>query len=656
MKKKQIILAADFETTVYANQERTDVWASACVELYTEDVKVFHSIDETMQYYLSLNTNIVAYYHNLKFDGSFWINYLLSNDWKMAFNQVDDLACGYFDKKWDMPSHSFIYSVSDRGQWYSIIIRHNKHFIELRDSLKLLPFKLETIGKSFSTKHKKLTMEYEGFRFPGCVITDEEKQYIANDVLVLKEALEFMFDNGHNKLTIGSCCLSEYKKGMTDFQTKFPDVYNIKFNLELTGSATLGHYIKKSYRGGWCYNVPNKSRRIMNNGLTIDVNSLYPSMMHSSSGNRYPVGEGKYMTSDEITIDELDSLWKDGKYYFIRFKTRFHIKENKLPFIQIKNNPRYKSTLNLTTSDVFDKESGEYCQYYTDYLGIHPAIVEMTQTCVDFKLMREQYKLDDFEFLDCVIFDTEIGLFDAYLDYWKEVKYKSKGAMRTLAKLFMNNLYGKFATNDDSSFKVAYLKEDGSLGFFGVEMHDKKPGYIPVGSAITSYARNFTIRAAQANYYGDKKRGFIYADTDSLHCDLNPQDLRGVTIDPVKFSCWKLESEWDEAIFVRQKTYIEHIVKKDGEAPANGSFYDIKCAGLPDKCKAYFNKSLTNNIPAKEEITDEDEYLFFYDEKGQPIYRTLKDFDLGLTIPGKLMPKQIPGGVLLVNTWYEMRG
>ena len=47
---------------------------------------------------------------------------------------------------------------------------------------------------------------------------------------------------------------------------------------------------------------------------------------------------------------------------------------------------------------------------------------------------------------------------------------------------------------------------------------------------------------------------------------------------------------------------------------------------------------------------------FFYDENGEPIYRTLKDFDLGLTIPGKLMPKQIPGGVLLVNTWYEMRG
>ena len=34
----------DFETTVYKGQKMTEVWASACVELYTEDVIIFHSI------------------------------------------------------------------------------------------------------------------------------------------------------------------------------------------------------------------------------------------------------------------------------------------------------------------------------------------------------------------------------------------------------------------------------------------------------------------------------------------------------------------------------------------------------------------------------------------------------------------------------------
>jgi hypothetical protein len=73
--------------------------------------------------------------------------------------------------------------------------------------------------------------------------------------------------------------------------------------------------------------------------------------------------------------------------------------------------------------------------------------------------------------------------------------------MRTLAKLFLNNLYGKMASSTNSSFKVAVTKEDGSIGYLNAVEHDKKPGYIPIGSAITSYARNFTIRAAQANYH-----------------------------------------------------------------------------------------------------------------------------------------------------------
>lgn len=92
-------------------------------------------------------------------------------------------------------------------------IKVNGHYIELKDSLKLLPFSLKQIGISFKTKHQKLDMEYKGHRYAGCPISQEELKYIANDVLVIKEALEFMFSEGHKKLTIGSCCLDEFKKG-----------------------------------------------------------------------------------------------------------------------------------------------------------------------------------------------------------------------------------------------------------------------------------------------------------------------------------------------------------------------------------------------------------------------------------------------------------
>jgi len=67
----------DFETTVYKGQVNTEVWASAVVELFTEDVTIYHSINELLDHFIKLNCNVVAYFHNLKFDGAFWLSYLL---------------------------------------------------------------------------------------------------------------------------------------------------------------------------------------------------------------------------------------------------------------------------------------------------------------------------------------------------------------------------------------------------------------------------------------------------------------------------------------------------------------------------------------------------------------------------------------------------
>lgn len=46
--------------------------------------------------------------------------------------------------------------------------------------------------------------------------------------------------------------------------------------------------------------VKGKENRVLRNGFTIDVNSLYPSVMTSDSGNRYPVGIPTWWTGDYI--------------------------------------------------------------------------------------------------------------------------------------------------------------------------------------------------------------------------------------------------------------------------------------------------------------------------------------------------------------------
>ena len=646
--KKFRTFVGDFETTVYEGQKHTEVWGSAIVELYSEDVKIFKSIDETFEYLSVMKDNVIVYYHNLKFDGSFWLSYLLvDRNFKQAYNKTGERIN---DVEWqqekEMKNNTFKYSISDKGQFYTIIIKVNNKFIEIRDSLKLLPFSVKKIGKSFETKHKKLDMEYTGFRYSGCEITLEEQEYIKNDVLVVKEALEIMYNEGHNKLTIGSCCLEEYKKliGKDDYTMYFPNLTEIELDKDTYGSFNAEEYIRKSYRGGWCYVVKGKENKIYENGVTADVNSLYPSVMSSESGNRYPVGKPYFWKGNYIDEEAL----KTNRYFFIRIKTRFYIKKNKLPFIQVKGNLLYNGREMLETSDIYDAETDTYCKEILDFNGnLVSTRVELTLTMTDYYLLKEHYDLVDFEILDGVWFYTEIGIFDRYIEKYKKIKTVSTGAKRELAKLFLNNLYGKMATSTDSSFKVAYVKEDKSIGFLPVLANDKKPVYIPIGSAITSYARNFTIRTAQKNYYGVDKRGFIYADTDSIHCDLDVSELKDVPVHDSAFCHWKLEALWDKGIFVRAKTYIEHVTHENLK-PVE-PYNNIKCAGMPQKCKDLLNLSL-------EGYTEEEyEALKDVEKKFVKTKRTFKDFKRGLIVPSKLRPKRINGGIILCDTTYEMR-
>ena len=646
----------DFETTVYEGQTSTEVWASALVELYSDDVKLFHSLQDTIDYLYTFKENCKVYYHNLKFDGSYIVYHFLHNlKYKQAYIKTDDEQGSNY--KWieenEMENDSFKYLISTKGMWYSITVKHNNKYYIFQDSLKLLPFSVKQVGKGFNTKHQKLDMEYKGLRYAGCNITEEEQRYIKNDVLVIKEALEAMYDRGHTATTIGSCCLSEYKSimGRFDYKSFFPNLYEIPLDKESYGYENAGEYIRRSYRGGWCYLVPAKANKILQHGCTADVNSLYPSVMSSQSGSVYPIGKptfGKGSVPPWITREG-----KFGKnyFYFVRIRTRFYLKNGYLPFIQIKGNPLYDQRENLTTSDYWNKKQKKYFKFIEDINGnIIPTKVEMVLTMMDYELIKKHYNLEELEELDYCYFNAMSGIYDTYIYKYREIKQTTDNPVeKQLAKLFLNNLYGKMAMTTDSSFKIAYIKENGALGYLPVAENNKTPGYIACGSAITSYARCFTITAAQTNYHGPKNPGFIYADTDSIHCDLDPKDIKGIEVDDKKFCCWKLESTWDEAIFVRQKTYIEHITHENLK-PIDKPYYSVKCAGMPDKCKDLFIRSLDANP-----LTQQEEEKYSDEEKDfLSTQRTLYDFKVGLQIPGQLKSRNIPGGVLLVEQDYTM--
>lgn len=659
MSKFKKICVADFETSVYEGQEKTEVWAAGLAQVGRSDehVSIVNSIEEFFGLLYRGNIDIICYFHNLKFDGSYILNYFFKYKFKNAWTEGEG-----FKKDKDLKNKEFTYLISDMGLFYAITLKLGNKLIKFYDSYKILPFSLEEIGKSFNLKHHKSSMEYKGERHAGGIITKDEEEYLKNDVLVLKDAIELIMDKGYTKMTIGSNAMKYYKDlfNRKEYNTLFPDITKVylkndKISFCPDGASTdMDTFVRKSYYGAWCYCNPKYQCQRIVGGEIFDVNSLYSSEMHSVSGNCYPVGlPQQYIKVKNNKIPAAyDAAYKNKTgYYFVHLKMRFKIKKNKLPFLHIKGNKYYDSTKNLETSD-YQLKDGSFSRYVVSPKNeLLDSVHEFTFTCTDWIRIKEFYNIYDLEIIDCVFFDAKVGIFDDYINYWYEIKSHATGAERQFAKLFLNNLYGKFATSNNSSYKVAeYI--DGKLHFKTIVEFNKKVSYIAIGSAITSYARDLTIRKAQENY-----KYFCYADTDSLHLACDISKVKGLEIHSSNLRCWKNEGTFDEAFYTRQKTYIEHIIGENGvlfkdmENPKK-TYYKITCAGMGQRSKDLFIMSLTGEVMEKYQKSDyklNKEELDFINQK-----RKITDFVAGLVVPSKLQAIQYIGGMLLVETDFEM--
>jgi hypothetical protein len=181
--------------------------------------------------------------------------------------------------------------------------------------------------------------------------------------------------------------------------------------------------------------------------------------------------------------------------------------------------------------------------------------------------------------------------------------------------------------------KIPYLKDDGSLGFRLGEEEFKDPVYTPAGIFITSWARWTTITAAQKCY--DR---ILYCDTDSIHLlGKEIPDVIKELVDDKRLGYWKHESTFKRAKFIRQKTYVEDVYGKmvwnEEEQKekfvecepeeATTTLLNVKCAGMPENVKKLVS---------------------------------FENFEVGFSAPGKLLPKHVPGGVVLVDTEFTLKG
>ena len=171
----------------------------------------------------------------------------------------------------------------------------------------------------------------------------------------------------------------------------------------------------------------------------------------------------------------------------------------------------------------------------------------------------------------------------------------------------LNSLYGKFATNPIRNKKLPRLEDEVVKYSLSPITEVVDPIYTAMACFITAYARNKTIRTAQSVY-----ERFIYADTDSIH--LLGQEEPVIDIHDSRMGAWKHEGNFKQAKFIRAKTYMEHYVGHDKP--------EVKCAGMPDRVK--------DSV-------------------------TFDNFHQGSVFTGKLVPRVVRGGVVLVESEFTIK-
>ena len=246
-------------------------------------------------------------------------------------------------------------------------------------------------------------------------------------------------------MTIGADALQEYKDLIGKFRDLFPELL-----------TECDSFCRKAYKGGYCYCNPiHQGVLIDSPGQVYDVNSMYPWAMHEKP---MPYGDPIHFTGKPPENP-------DYPLYIVEVIADFSLKDGKLPTVQVRGDKRFLER-----------------EYITDSKGL----MHLFMTSVDMELFLDAYDVYELEYVQGYSFKATTNAFKIYIDKWMKVKAENTGALRTLAKLMLNSLYGKFAKNPDVTGKHPIIEED-RVKLALNEEEFSSTNYVPVGCFITAW-------------------------------------------------------------------------------------------------------------------------------------------------------------------------
>lgn len=559
-----------------------------------------------------------GYFHNLKFDGNYIFKWMLKNGIK--FRNIDE-------NNEKLPENHFEWINDDKGNLYIMHINYKGHVFRLMDSWKVLMASVEDLGESIGLE--KLDIDYHAYNVYERKedVPKEAIRYLERDIDVVIETFTKAIGLYNKKITRASMAYEDFREYYNntnesqrqfsiDFGGKVWDYREKKFVWKNMLTKEEWKTVNKSYQGGYTNWNQNYTNVLLENidGVSYDVNSLYPSVMMN-----YKMPYGRPLYSKPLS----------GEYVTLR---RILIQKAKLkdpstpPFIK-KKGGKYREAKYLSEVD------------YEEYVYWDE----------EFEFIKKYYDVTYVEIGNPMYFRVK-WVFKDWLEEKKELKINATDELeRNFHKGIYNSSYGKFAQNirmgsriivEDGNY-VKYIKGErylfnretrqkvrklasnviryGNFGEYKHEAYFKETDqykYIPIASYITMKSRMILFDAMYKNL-----DIWLYSDTDSCYFSGEP---KGIDIHESRFGAWKAEHKFNKFKVLRAKAYMlfsTYAWKKGGWQKHNKIVKKISGLSKSGKEKVNFENFYLGSIikEGKRGLINVDDGMLIVD----------KDFTLG---------------------------
>lgn len=519
-----------------------------------------------------------VFIHNLKFDARALEFYI---------NEHSD----YF---------SDIEAVVPDNVYYMLNFKYKGCCFEFVDSFKLVSQSLSNASKLVGMRKTTEDATYTWFdllKEPG--VYNNEISYLKYDTLILQRLLMFIkeFMNIDN-LTSSSFAQMTLKKMIKDDDKKYKREYFNK--IYKTGiTQEQDEYYRKAYFGGITIVQPGKENQQYNSiGFSFDVNSLYPAVMMQD----FPDPTSTCSMGSESCF----KTYQKKDFIALHAVYRLQVRSLKLKEGMVACFP--KKTSRFAQQQAITKMSD---------ISEEGSSIILTLTGLDIMNIEKNYDFK-YDFIDGVCFTRKLHTpFLSFVDKYKGVKEQAvrdgNKALKMVAKILLNSVYGKFAERHHDTGVELVFDEKGFPKYREVP-NDKdyeQKGNILIATMITAKARNLIISQAMLAVK-HKKFDLIYIDTDSIHCNYRgkynlilkkvAKDIREgkgynkrslntlfvnvckelkIDYDPSRFGYLKAEGYYDHSCYLGAKRYIEDDLLEG---------INFKCAGIQAIGREYLMK------------------------------------------------------------------